>query len=85
MRPTSIIVDIGIDQGGCAENPYPTTHGDPVYVDEGVVHYCVANISGAVVCTSTIALNNATLPFVLALAGKGLHRALRGDAHLCHG
>ena len=72
MRPGSVFVDIAIDQGGCAETSRPTTHADPTYVEEGVIHYCVTNMPGAVPRTSTFALNNATLPFVLALADQGL-------------
>ena len=72
MKPGSVIVDIAIDQGGCSETSRPTTHADPTYVDDGVVHYCVTNMPGAVARTSTFALNNATLPFVLALADKGV-------------
>lgn len=82
MRPGSVFVDIAIDQGGCSETSRPTTHANPVYVDEGVVHYCVTNMPGAVARTSTIALNNATLPFVIALADKGVVAALRADPHL---
>jgi len=82
MRPGSVIVDIAIDQGGCCETSRPTTHADPTYVDEGVVHYCVTNMPGAVARTSTFALNNATLPRALALADKGLVRALTDDEHL---
>ncbi len=82
MRPGSVFVDIAIDQGGCSETSRPTTHANPVYMDEGVVHYCVTNMPGAVARTSTIALNNATLPFVIALADKGFARAMRDDAHL---
>jgi len=85
MRPGSVLVDIAIDQGGCFETSRPTTHSHPTYVEEGVVHYCVTNMPGAVARTSTFALNNATLPFVLALAGKGWRRALADDAHLRHG
>jgi len=85
MRPGSVLVDIAIDQGGCAETSRPTTHADPTYVDEGVVHYCVTNMPGAVARTSTLALNNATLPFVLALADKGWRQAMREDPHLAHG
>ena len=81
MRRGSVIVDIAIDQGGCCETSRPTTHSHPTYVVDGVVHYCVANMPGAVARTSTFALNNATLPFVLALADKGL-RALSDDPHL---
>jgi alanine dehydrogenase len=71
MKPGSVIVDVAIDQGGCFETSRPTTHADPVYLVDGVTHYCVANMPGGVPRTSTFALNNATLPFVLALAGKG--------------
>lgn len=85
MKPGSVIVDIAIDQGGCVETSRPTTHADPTYVEEGVIHYCVTNIPGAVARTSTFALNNATLPFVLALADKGWRRALAEDPHLRHG
>jgi len=85
MRPGSVIVDIAIDQGGCCETSRPTTHADPVYVEEGVIHYCVTNMPGAVARTSTFALNNGTLPFVLALAGKGWKAALAEDIHLLHG
>lgn len=85
MRPGSVLVDISIDQGGCFETSRPTTHAAPTYVDEGVVHYCVTNMPGAVARTSTFALTNATLPFVLALADKGPARALTDDAHLCNG
>jgi alanine dehydrogenase len=82
MKQGSVIVDISIDQGGCAETSRPTTHAAPTYVEEGVVHYCVTNMPGAVARTSTFALNNATLPFVLALAGKGAEAALADDPHL---
>jgi alanine dehydrogenase len=82
MKPGSVIVDVAIDQGGCAESSRPTTHADPTYVVDGVVHYCVANMPGAVPRTSTFALNHATLPFVLALADKGWRQALRDDPHL---
>ena len=85
MRPGSVVVDIAIDQGGCLETSRPTTHAAPTYVEEGVVHYCVTNMPGAVARTSTIALGNATLPFVLALAGKGWRQALIDDVHLCNG
>jgi alanine dehydrogenase len=74
MKPGSVIVDVAIDQGGCFETSHATTHADPTYVVDGVVHYCVANMPGAVARTSTFALNNATLPFVLALADKGWRR-----------
>jgi alanine dehydrogenase len=85
MRPGSVLVDISIDQGGCFETSRPTTHSDPTYVEHGVVHYCVTNMPGAVAHTSTFALNNATLPFVLALATKGWRAALADDPHLRHG
>jgi len=85
MRPGSVLVDIAIDQGGCFETSRPTTHSAPTYVEEGVVHYCVTNMPGAVPRTSTFALNNATMPFVLALASKGWHRALAEDRHLRQG
>jgi alanine dehydrogenase len=82
MKPGSVIVDIAIDQGGSAETSKPTTHSNPTYVVDGVVHYCVANMPGAVARTSTFALNNATLPFTLALADKGWRKALAEDPHL---
>jgi alanine dehydrogenase len=82
MRPGSVIVDIAIDQGGCCETSRPTTHANPTYVDEGVVHYCVTNMPGAVARTSAVALNNATLPFVEAIADKGWRRAMADDPHL---
>jgi alanine dehydrogenase len=82
MKPGSVIVDVAIDQGGCVETARATTHADPTYVVDGVVHYCVANMPGGVPRTSTYALNNATLPFVLALADKGWKQALRDDPHL---
>ena len=85
MRPGSVLVDIAIDQGGCFETSRPTTHSAPTYVEEGVVHYCVTNMPGAVARTSTFALTNATLPFVIALAGKGWRGALRDDPHLRDG
>lgn len=85
MPRGSVIVDISIDQGGCAETSHPTTHADPTYIIDGVVHYCVTNMPGAVARTSTFALNNATLPFVLSLADKGPQQALRDDPHLANG
>ena len=85
MKRGSVIVDISIDQGGFAETSHPTTHANPSYVEHGVVHYCVTNMPGAVARTSTFALNNATLPFVLALANKGTVAALRADPHLLAG
>jgi len=85
MRPGSVVVDIAIDQGGCFETSHATTHADPVYVVDGVTHYCVANMPGAVARTSTFALNNATLPFAVALANKGYKKALAEDPHLMNG
>lgn len=85
MKRGAVLVDVAIDQGGCFESSRPTTHSDPTYTEDGVVHYCVANMPGAVARTSTYALNNATLPYVLALAGKGWERALRDDIHLRNG
>jgi alanine dehydrogenase len=85
MRPGSVVVDIAIDQGGCFETSHATTHADPVYVVDNVTHYCVANMPGAVARTSTIALNNATLPFAVALANKGAKQALADDPHLLNG
>ena len=82
MKPGSVLVDISIDQGGCFETSRPTTHADPTYVVSGVIHYCVTNMPGAVARTSTFALNNATLPFIEALADKGWRRALGDDPHL---
>jgi len=85
MRPGSVVVDVAIDQGGCFETSRPTTHADPVYLVDGVIHYCVANMPGGVPRTSTLALNNATLPFVLAIADKGWKAALGADVHLKNG
>jgi alanine dehydrogenase len=85
MRPGSVIVDVSIDQGGCFETSRPTTHQDPTYIIDGIVHYCVSNMPGAVPRTSTFALNNATLPFILALANKGYKTALLQDPHLMNG
>jgi len=85
MKPGAAIVDVAIDQGGCCETSRATTHADPTYVVDNVVHYCVANMPGAVPRTSAYALNNATLPFVLALAGKGWRAALAADPHLKNG
>ena len=85
MRPGSVLVDIAIDQGGCFATSRPTTHSVPTYVEEGVVHYCVTNMPGAVARSSTFALTNATLPFVIALAEKGWRKALADDPHLLHG
>jgi len=85
MKPGSVIVDVAIDQGGCFETSRATTHAEPTYVVDGVVHYCVANMPGAVPRTSTYALTNATLPFVLALADKGWKAACAADPHLARG
>lgn len=85
MRPGSVLVDISIDQGGCFETSKPTTHSEPTFVVDGIVHYCVANMPGAVSRTSAFALNNATLPFTLALANKGYKKALQDDPHLANG
>jgi len=85
MKPGAVMVDVAIDQGGCFETSHATTHQQPTYVVDGVVHYCVANMPGAVARTSTLALTNATLPYVLALANKGVARALSEDAHLLAG
>jgi alanine dehydrogenase len=85
MKPGSVVVDVAIDQGGCFETSHATTHAAPTYVVDNVVHYCVANMPGAVPRTSAYALNNATLPFALKLANQGWKDALRGDAHLKNG
>ena len=85
MKPGTVIVDVAIDQGGCFETSKATTHQEPTYVVDGIVHYCVANMPGGVARTSTFALTNATLPFVLALAGKGYRKALLDDTHLRDG
>ncbi|MCH9705852.1 MAG: alanine dehydrogenase [Proteobacteria bacterium] len=85
MRPGSVIVDVAIDQGGCIATAKATTHDKPVYMKHGVVHYCVANMPGAVPHTSTYALNNVTLPFALKIAGEGWQRAVKNDPHLLQG
>jgi alanine dehydrogenase len=85
MKRGAVLVDVSIDQGGCFETSRPTTHDAPTYEVDGVIHYCVANMPGAVARTSTLALNNATLPFVLALADRGWSQALRDDAHFANG
>jgi alanine dehydrogenase len=82
MKRGSVIVDVAIDQGGCIETSKPTSHSDPYYIDEGVVHYCVTNMPGAVARTSTFALNNATLPYIVALAEQGANDAMKADGHL---
>ncbi|WP_439111133.1 alanine dehydrogenase [Lentibacter sp.] len=85
MKPGAVLVDVAIDQGGCFETSKATTHADPIYDVDGIMHYCVANMPGAVARTSTIALGNATMPFMLALAGKGWKQACADDAHLLAG
>jgi alanine dehydrogenase len=85
MEPGSVIVDIAIDQGGCAETSRPTTHDNPTYIEEGIVHYCVANMPGSVPRTSTYALTNATMPYVLELAAKGPERAMKENKALRKG
>jgi len=85
MKRGSVLVDIAIDQGGCFETSRPTTHSDPVFEIDGVIHYCVANMPGAVARTSTFALNNATLPFAMALANLGPEAAMKADLHLANG
>ncbi len=85
MRPGSVVVDVAIDQGGCFETSRATSHDNPTFIEEGVVHYCVANMPGAVPRTATFALNNATLPFVIALANKGCKKALLDDPNLMNG
>lgn len=82
MKPDAVVVDVAIDQGGCFETSRPTTHAEPTYRVDGVVHYCVTNMPGNVPRTSTVALNNATLPHALALANKGWQQAMRDDPHL---
>jgi alanine dehydrogenase len=85
MKPGSVLVDVAIDQGGCFETSHATTHADPTYIVDTIVHYCVANMPGAVARTSTFALNNATLPFTLALADMGFPQALADDPGLLQG
>lgn len=85
MKPGTVLVDVAIDQGGCFETSHPTTHSDPVYTVDGIVHYAVANIPGAVPFTSTLALTNATLPYAIALAQKGWRKACEDDAALAKG
>jgi alanine dehydrogenase len=85
MIPGSVIVDVSIDQGGCFETSRPTTHKNPIYIEEGVIHYCVTNIPGAVPNTSTLALTNATLPYILVIANKGLKEAVKSDPALSKG
>jgi alanine dehydrogenase len=85
MKPGSVVVDVSVDQGGCIETCKPTTHEDPTYIIDGVVHYCVANMPGAVPFTSTIALTNATLPYAVQLANKGWKNAVKDNQELYHG
>ncbi len=85
MKPGAVLVDIAIDQGGCFETSHATTHEDPIYDVDGILHYCVANMPGAVPRTSTYALNNATLPFVMQIAGKGARAAINANRHLANG
>ena len=85
MKRGSVLVDIAIDQGGCFETSHATTHADPVYTVDGIIHYCVANMPGAVARTSAFALNNATLPFALKIANLGAEEAMRQDEHLANG
>ena len=85
MKRGSVLVDIAIDQGGCFETSHPTTHADPVYEVDGIIHYCVANMPGAVSRTSAFALNNVTLPYVLKIANLGADEAMRRDPHLANG
>jgi len=85
MKPGAVLVDIAIDQGGCFETSHATTHEDPIYDVDGILHYCVANMPGAVPRTSTYALNNATLPFVMQIANKGARAAINSDRHLANG
>ncbi|NCU12647.1 MAG: alanine dehydrogenase, partial [Sphingomonadaceae bacterium] len=85
MKPGAVLVDVAIDQGGCFETSHATTHAEPTYVVDGIVHYCVANMPGAVARTSTYALNNVTLPHALRIAELGWQGALRADPHLANG
>ncbi len=85
MKPGAVLVDVAIDQGGCFETSHATTHDDPIYNVDGIMHYCVANMPGAVARTSTIALGNATMPFMMALANKGWRQACEDDEHLLRG
>ena len=85
MKPGAVLVDVAIDQGGCFETSHATTHQDPTYIVDGVVHYCVANMPGAVARTSTYALNNVTLPHALKIAELGWQEALRRNPHLAAG
>ena len=79
MKKGTVLVDVAIDQGGCFETSHPTTHAEPIYEVDGIIHYCVANIPGAVPCTSTLALTNATLPYAIRLADLGWEKACEND------
>lgn len=85
MRKGSVLVDVAIDQGGCFETSHPTTHAEPIYEVDGIIHYCVANIPGVVPCTSTLALTNATLPYAIRLADMGWEKACEADPGLKKG
>ena len=85
MKRGSVIVDVAIDQGGCVETSKPTTHATPIYIVDDIVHYCVANMPGGVPRTSTLALNKATLPFLMRLADKGYQKALKEDKNFLEG
>ena len=85
MKPGAVLVDVSIDQGGCFETSRPTTHSDPTYVIDGIVHYCVANMPGAVARTSTYALTNVTIPYALQIADLGVEAAVRRDEALAKG
>ena len=85
MKPGTVIVDVAVDQGGCVETTRPTTHENPVYIEEGIVHYCVANMPGAVPKTSSYALANATFPYLMEIANKGYVKAGRDNQAIAHG
>ena len=85
LKPGAVLVDVAIDQGGCFETSHPTTHSDPIYEVDGIVHYCVANMPGAVPVTSTFALTNVTLPYVEAIANHGVREAVARDLALARG
>ncbi len=85
MKKGSVMVDISIDQGGCFATSHPTTHDDPTYVIDGIIHYCVTNMPGAVARTASFALNNATLPFIVEIANRGVHHAMEDNPHLLNG
>ena len=85
MKPGAVLVDVAIDQGGCFETSVPTTHHDPIYVVDGIIHYCVANMPGAVARTSTLALTNATLPYAVKIADLGWRRAMQNHPDIALG